>query len=392
MKEKTPGTCRLNRVGGEAVLEGVMMKAGERCATACRLEDGGITVVTQKFISLRKTNKLCNIPILRGCVNFVEMMKLSFRSLNTAAEALGIDDEEEESRFEKWLRTHLGVKFTDFIMGFAAILGVALAVFLFMFLPSLAAKGLQAWTSGAVTPILSLIEGILKIGIFVGYIALVSLLPDIKRTFQYHGAEHKSIAAFESGGDLTPENARNYTRFHPRCGTSFMFVMILLGIIVGFFIPSSLPALARSGIKLLLLPIVVGVGFEFIMYAGKHDNLLVRFLSAPGLWMQRLTTKEPDEKQLEVAITALKFALIDEFPDFNTRAFTVKNADTGEIVPAEKPAEAESAAEVVPPAEVPQDAAQAIPYAGDAGIATDVEGQDPATEKESPVAGAEAEP
>lgn len=308
-----------------------MMKAGEQCATACRLEGGDITVTKQKFVSVRKKNKLLNLPIIRGVVNFIEMMKLSFASLNVSADAMGLNDENEETKFEKWLKKHLGLRFTDALLVIAMVLGVGLALFLFMYLPSLAASGLQMLFGSAVTPFYSLIEGAVKILIFVSYIWLVALMPDIKRTFQYHGAEHKSIACFESGDALTPENAKRHTRFHPRCGTSFMFVMILLGIIVGFFVPASLPPVLRAAVKILLLPVVMGLGYEFIMFAGKHDNIVVRALSAPGLLMQRLTTREPDEQQLEVAITALKCAMPEEFPDFDTSHLTIKDLDTGEI-------------------------------------------------------------
>ena len=364
-KEKTEASCRLGKVGGEAVIEGVMMKSGEQCATACRKEDGSIVVSKQRFVSVRKKNKLLNIPILRGIVNFVETMRLSMRSLNVAADALGINDE-EEGRFEKWLKKHLGVRATDLMMGVAAVLGVVLALFLFMYLPAAAAKGIALLSDhlsgGAYSEIgedarsliHALTEGVVKIAIFVSYIALVSLMPDIRRTFEYHGAEHKSIACYESGEALTPENAKKHTRFHPRCGTSFMFVMILIGIIIGFFIPAGLPVYIRSGIKLLLLPFVVGIGYEFIMFAGKHQNFLVRALSAPGLLMQRLTTREPDESQLEIAITALKMAMPEEFPDLDASEITVTDLATGvTVAPEKKPAQDESAAEADASAETP---------------------------------------
>ena len=342
---KTEMSCRRNRVGGEAVLEGVMMKAGEQCATACRLESGDITVTKQKFVSVRKKNKLLNLPIIRGVVNFVEMMKLSLASLNVSADAMGLNDEDEETKFEKWMKKHLGLRLTDALMVIAMVLGVGLALFLFMFLPSLAASGLQMLFGSAVTPFYSLIEGAVKILIFVSYIWLVALMPDIRRTFQYHGAEHKSIACFESGDALTPENAKRHTRFHPRCGTSFMFVMILLGIIIGFFVPASLPPILRAAVKILLLPVVMGLGYEFIMFAGKHDSLFIRALSAPGLLMQRLTTREPDEQQLEVAITALKCAMIEEFPDFDTSHLTIKDLDTGDVTDPKKPENATETSE-----------------------------------------------
>ena len=310
--------ARLNKVGGQAVLEGVMMKAGERTVTTCRKEDGSLVVNDASFVSVRKKHKILNIPILRGVINFVEMMMLSFKTLGASADALGI--EEEEGKAEKWLKKHLGVGLVDVIMVVAMILGVALALFLFMFLPGLVSDLIAYLAGGSIHPSWrAVIEGVAKILIFLAYLWLVALIPDIKRTFMYHGAEHKSIACFESGAELTPENAKNYTRFHPRCGTSFMFVMIAIGVFVGMLLNNIFPGLNRfalTGIRLLLLPLVVGLGFEFIMFAGKHDNFVTRALSAPGLWVQRITTKEPTLDMLEVAITSIKCALRDDFPEF----------------------------------------------------------------------------
>ena len=327
-KEKNP---RLNQVGGQAVLEGVMMKAGTDCATACRKTDGSIVVLPRQFISVRKKCRLLNIPFLRGIVNFIEMLLLSMQILTASAEVVVEEEELTESKFEIWMRKHLGIKLFDVLMVFATILGVVLALTLFLFLPRVAADGIEALINLFAEPNLDLgvwravIEGALKICIFMSYLLLVGLMPDIRRTFEYHGAEHKSIACYESGEELTPENAKKHRRFHPRCGTSFMFVMILLGVAVGIFINYILPGLsplAYTGIRLLILPAIVGVGYEFIMLAGKHNNAVTRLLSAPGLWMQRITTKEPDEKQLEVAITALKYALVSAFPDFDREAVT----------------------------------------------------------------------
>ncbi len=310
--------CRLGKVGGQAVLEGVMMKAGERTVTTCRKEDGSVYVHDDRFVSVRKKHKILNIPILRGVINFVEMMILSVKTLNASADALGL--EEEEGKCEKWLKKHLGIGITDIIMIIATILGIALALFLFMFLPNLfsglidkhiANGSLGIWTA--------VIEGVVKIAIFLVYLSLVALIPDIKRTFMYHGAEHKSIACFEADAELTPENAKNYTRFHPRCGTSFMFFMILLGVFAGLFVKLLIPGLntwAYTGIRLLILPLVMGLGYEFIMFAGKHDNIFTRILSAPGLWVQRITTKEPTADMLEIAIISIKCALRDDYPEF----------------------------------------------------------------------------
>ena len=313
-KENDALSCRLGKVGGQAVLEGVMMKSGEDTCLAVRGEDGSVTTRKTKFVSLRKKYKFFNIPLIRGVVNFVEMMILSMSTLTASAEMLGIDDAEPETKFEKWLTEKLGDKLMTVIMAIASVLAVVLSIGLFVFLPTKASEGLSFLTGIENVVFRSVIEGILKIAIFVAYIALVGLMPDIKRTFQYHGAEHKSVACYEAGLDLTPENAAKCTRFHPRCGTSFIIVMLVISIVISMFIPGR-GSILRSLFKILLLPLSVGIGFEFIMFAGKHDNFIVRALSAPGLWMQRITTKEPDESQLEIAITALKGAIPAEFPE-----------------------------------------------------------------------------
>jgi len=310
---------RLGKVGGQAVLEGVMMKAGERTVTTCRKEDGTIVVNDDSFVSVRKKHKILNIPILRGVINFVEMMILSFKTLSVSADALDIDDEKDKKRKEEGKKTT-----TDIVMVIGMVLGIVVAVTLFFYLPGAASDLveylIERFTSYNLNQTLkAVIEGAAKVIIFVTYLLLVSLMPDIKRTFMYHGAEHKSIACFEAGAELTPENAKNYTRFHPRCGTSFLFVMILIGIIVGIVINNLFPDFERwqlSIIRLAVLPFIVGIGYEFIMFAGKHDNVITRALSAPGLWMQRITTCEPTLDMLEIAIISIKCALRDEFPEF----------------------------------------------------------------------------
>lgn len=303
---------RCGKVGGQAVLEGVMMKCGDNVATTVRRDDGTKLTKTSKFKSWRKKSKFFKIPIIRGVVNFIDSMRLSLSTLNDSASMLGIDEEAQETKFEKWLKKHFGKSVMDFIMVIAMILGVALALFLFMFLPTFFTNLLEKAT-GDLGLWKSAVEGAIKVIIFVAYMLLVSLMKDIRRTFEYHGAEHKSIFCYEAGEELTVENVKKHSRFHPRCGTSFMFVMILLGIVAGLFITWE-NGLLRVLIKLLILPLVMGVGYEFLMYAGKHDNIVVRILSAPGLWMQRITTREPDDSQIECAIASLKAAMPDEFP------------------------------------------------------------------------------
>ena len=349
---------RANRVGGQAVLEGVMMKSGDNVALSVRKDDGSIETETKTFISARKKYKIANVPILRGVINMFETFKLSYSILGRSAEMLGIDEVDEESKFDRWLREKFGDKLMNVIMSVAMVLGVALALVLFSFIPTLIAKWLGFVISDrSLSPLFAdgffkglwtlfkfkldlpfgerflvgSIQGIIKIGIFVGYIALVSLMKDIKRTFQYHGAEHKSIACFEAGDELTPENAKKHTRFHPRCGTSFIFVTLILTILV--FSPLPLNNVAvRMGLQFLFLPLVIGLSFEFIMYAGKHNNALTKILSAPGLWMQRLTTKEPSLDQLEVALTSLKAAMPEDFPELAAELAAAKNdkADGGD--------------------------------------------------------------
>lgn len=314
--KKTCKNCennpRLGKVGGQAVLEGVMMRSGENVSVSVRAEDGSVQTKDSKYVSIKQKYKVLGLPIIRGMVSFIESMVMSFGTMNDSVNLLGI--EEEETKFEKWLKKKFGASILDVLMPIAMVLGVLLAVGLFVFLPALIGRGISYLFGGDIGIWQSAIEGVMKVAIFIVYMLLVSMMKDIRRTFEYHGAEHKSIFCYESGEELTVENVKKHSRFHPRCGTSFMFVMIFIGIVLGFFIPFETVWL-RTLCKILLLPVTMGIGYEFLMYAGKHDNFLIRALSAPGLWMQRITTKEPDESQIEVAIASLKHALPDDFPD-----------------------------------------------------------------------------
>lgn len=322
--EKNP---RLGKVGGQAVIEGVMMRSGEHLAVSVRSGDGSIQTKTSTFVSARQKHKILGFPIIRGVVAFIESLRMSFSTLNDAANLLGL--EEDESKFEKWLKKKFGKSALDVLMPVAMVIGVALALVLFIFLPSWVASLVSRLVGTDIGLWNSVIEGVLKILIFVGYMVLISLMPDIRRTFEYHGAEHKSIFCYEKGEELMVENVKKQGRFHPRCGTSFMFVMLLIGILIGFLIPFE-NAFLRTACKILLLPLTVGVGFEFLMYAGKHDNVLVRILSAPGLWMQRITTREPDDSQMEVAIASLKAAMPEEFPSEETAQSTEEHPEPAE--------------------------------------------------------------
>ncbi len=310
-------SCRLGTVGGQAVIEGVMMKSKDIVALSVRKENGDIETEVKPFVSIRTKNKLLNIPILRGIVNFVETMILSFNTLSKSADMLGI--EEDETKFEKWLSKTFGKSVTAIASFLGMILGIGLAVLLFMYLPIVLSNLIGKFWDNSIFK--SVTEGVVKIAIFIAYIALCSLIPDMKRVFQYHGAEHKSIFCHEAGEELTVENVKKQSRFHPRCGTSFLFIMMFLGIIASLFIVH-LPTLPRLILKLLILPLIVGIGYEFIKFAGTHDSILVRVLSAPGLWVQRLTTKEPDESMIEVAIESLKAALPEIYPVQNYKEST----------------------------------------------------------------------
>lgn len=319
MPEKTHKTS----VGGQALIEGVMMQGPKGMATAVRKPDGEILTEYHEVKHLRDKNKIWGLPIIRGIVAFIESMIMGYKTLMYSAEVSGMDDIEdaEMSKFEKWLTDKLGDKLMSIIMAIASVLGFALAFLIFFYLPVLIFNRVNALADGSLTPWQGTIEGCLKIIIFVIYMVCVSQMKDIKRVFKYHGAEHKSIACYEAGLDLTVENVKKCTRFHPRCGTSFMFVMLILSILVvtllSLFIPDEFKknTVVWMLIKLPLVPLIMGLGYEFIRYAGRHENLLVKILSAPGLWMQRITTKEPEDDIIECGIAALNAVITDDPKD-----------------------------------------------------------------------------
>lgn len=318
MSKKTHKTS----VGGQALIEGVMMQGPRGMATAVRKPDGEILTEYHEIKLLRNKNKFFNIPIIRGVVGFVESMIMGYKTLMYSAEVSGMEDFEEQdmSKFERWLNNKFGEKLVNFVVGLGSLIGVALAIVLFFYLPVLLFNKANEWSGGVLTNYQGLIEGAVKILIFIIYIAAVSRMNDIKRLFMYHGAEHKSIACYEAGLDLNVENAKKCTRFHPRCGTSFIFVVLIFSIIVYTIVAKIFPQIAAVRIlwmllKLAFLPIIMGICYEFIRYAGRHDNLFVKIVSAPGLWMQRLTTREPTDDILEVGIAAIKAVITDNPED-----------------------------------------------------------------------------
>ena len=292
-------------------MEGIMMVGPQRTVAAFCDEQGNISTEEITAPRLTKQYPLLGKPFIRGIFALVDSFRMGYKALSLSADKLTEGEEEEElSGLDKWLNDHLGEKLTAALMGVASVLGIALAIALFFLLPTVLFNLLEGVVPVDIAGWRSIFEGVLRIGIFVAYVALISLVPDIKRTFQYHGAEHKTIFCYENDLPLTVENVRKQGRFHPRCGTSFLLLMLLLGIIVGFFIPFSNPFL-RTFTKLLCIPVIMNVGYEVQKACARHDNWLSRLVTAPGLWMQRLTVKEPDDKMIAAAIVAME-AVIPE--------------------------------------------------------------------------------
>lgn len=297
----------MTSIGGSAVMEGVMMRGPKEIATAVRKPDGEIEI-DKKEVSMLVTKYHVNkIPIVRGVFSFFDSMICSIRALMWSAEFFEIEDEnEKESAFEKWLSEKLGDKLKDVIIYFSVIVSLIFSIGLFFILPNLITGFVGKFISSGILK--TLIEGIIRIAIFLGYILLASQMEDIKRVFQYHGAEHKTIFCYEAGLELTPENARSMPRLHPRCGTSFLvFVMVVSIILFSFISWDSM--LTRLLLRLVLLPVVAGVSYEIIRWAGRSQNKLVCVISRPGMWLQKITTREPDDSQLEVAIASMKAVL-----------------------------------------------------------------------------------
>ena len=303
-------------IGGQAVLEGVMMKNKEEYAVALRKADGSIDVSTHT-LAYNPESIPRKIPFVRGIIAFIDSLSLGMDILTfSATEA---EEEEEPTAGDRLLEKIFGSKADAVVTGFTVVLSLVIAVLLFMGLPyfvsELAGKYLKDQT------LVLLIEGVLRIAVFLIYVASIALMKDIKRLYMYHGAEHKCINCIESGRTLNIKNVRRSSRFHKRCGTSFMIFIVLIGIVLCFFIKTD-SRLLRIGYRLLLIPVIAGISYEILRLAGRRDSILLSIISAPGLWMQRITTKEPDDDMIEVAIAATE--AVFDWETFQSKHFTSK--------------------------------------------------------------------
>lgn len=312
--------CPKVSVGGQALIEGIMMQGPKGAAMSVRLPDGTIDTEKLEVKHIKDKFKPAGLPLIRGVFNMVESLMFGMKCMEKSAEKAGLDDDtdpEKMSKLDKWISDHFGPKMMAVVTGISMVLGCGLAFVLFFYLPTFLVDTVDKYLfKDALANLHPLFEGLMRMVIFVAYIWLVSKIPDIKRVFMYHGAEHKSIFCYEQGLELTVENVRKQKRFHPRCGTSFIFVILIISILISSVLVVAFPGIDEvravwMAIKLLIVPLTVGIGYEFIRYAGKHDNALVKILSAPGLWMQRLTTVEPTDDIIEVGIESIKAVLFD---------------------------------------------------------------------------------
>ena len=291
------------RIGGQAVIEGVMMKNMDRYAVSVRKPNGKIETKVEECVSFAEKHPLFQLPVFRGMANFLESMVIGMKTLNYSASFYEDEEEQTESRTEQLLEKILGEKAEKIIMGIVLVFSLAISIGLFMILPYIASEALGKLIRNEY--VILFMEGIIRIAIFLGYIVLISRMEDIKRVFMYHGAEHKTINCLEAGVPLTPENVDNFSRLHKRCGTSFIFIVMIISMVFFFFIRVDTIWL-RIVLRLLFLPLVAGVSYEFIRLAGRSDNAVVNLLSKPGLWLQGLTTKEPDDEMIEVGIASVE--------------------------------------------------------------------------------------
>ncbi len=308
-EEKASQACFRTSIGGQALIEGILMRGPARQAIVCRRGDGFVEKIDE-LTATKEKHPALGWPFIRGVSIFLSSMINGVKALSWSAEQLPEEEQEEPGKLDLWLESRLGSeKATKIVIGFSMVLGLALAVTLFILLPTFLV-GLIPGMEGHIQ-LRSLLEGVCKLLIFFLYLWMCTRLKDVKRLFAYHGAEHKTIFCYEKGLPLTVENVRPQSRFHPRCGTSFLFVVIILGILLGFLIRAD-STLVRIGMRLLLLPVLVGIAYEINRWVGRHDNALSAALAAPGKGIQRLTTSEPDDGMIRCAIRAMELVIPEE--------------------------------------------------------------------------------
>lgn len=294
---------RPSGIGGQAVLEGIMMKNKEKYSVAVRKPDGQIEVRTKVYRSIAGDSKWAKLPLIRGVVNFIDSLVLGMESLSYSASFYDDEEEQEPGKFEKLLVKLFGEKAEKVVMGCTVAFSVIMAVAIFMVLPYYISGIFRNFIVS--NTLLAVLEGVIRLGLFTLYVVLISCMKDIKRTYMYHGAEHKCINCIERGRELNVKNVRKSSRYHARCGTSFLFIVMVISIVFFIFIRVDSPIL-RVVFRILLVPVIAGVSYEFIRLAGRSDNPLMKVLSLPGKAMQKLTTREPDDDMIEVAIAAVE--------------------------------------------------------------------------------------
>ena len=304
------GKCKKTSIGGQALIEGIMRLGPEKSAIAVRRGDGEIELKVESIKRLADKNKFFRLPFIRGILGLFESLKRGFAALEYSS-SIAIDEiEEEPTKFEKWLEKKLGSGAVEkIVMGIATVRGIAIPIVLFIFLPTLLAGVIDKVVDNRILQ--NLLEGVFRIAIFLLFMFSVSRMKDMKRVFSYHGAEHKSIFCYEAGQELTVENVKKFSKEHPRCGTSFMFSVMIISILVFSVVSWSNPFI-RMALRLALLPVVVGISYEVNRWLGRHDNWLSKVVRAPGLWFQTFTTFEPDDSMIEIAIAALREVIPDD--------------------------------------------------------------------------------
>ena len=296
-------------IGGQALMEGILMRGPKKQAIVCRTAEG-LVEKTEELKFIKDKYPILGVPFIRGCATFLDSMVKGMQALTYSAELVPLEEQGEPDPIDKWITEHFEAeKAQKIIIGTAVVLGIALSVFLFVFMPAFAVGFIKPISTNYI--VRNLAEGLVRVVILLCYMWLCTRVPDVKRLFRYHGAEHKTIFCYEKGLELTVENVREQSRFHPRCGTSFLLVVVVVSILVNAVVILD-NTFARMGCHLLLLPLVVGISYEINRWCGKHDNWLSAVLSAPGKWLQKMTTGEPDDGMIECAIRAMELVIPDE--------------------------------------------------------------------------------